>query len=215
MPYYQLSAEVKAFPLVSVVAAHLALSLTVAYYLKTDVQLKLRGFDQICCGADVSVALGHFLMFAQWPFEISIQAINSSISMGPLCAFPALCKSAKPIYTHASIQLFSIYVYRHVVMYVLPISGTSGSLSSLVCANQYLLFTLRLSVASGQSTFNIFRLWQTCSASTSAITAGAGLDTGIVTGLVPRFKSFCYALLFRLMPLKKIKERKKKRPWCL
>lgn len=55
---YQLSAVVKAFPLVSVVAVHLALSLTVAFYLKTDVHLKLRGFDQICCGADVSLALG-------------------------------------------------------------------------------------------------------------------------------------------------------------
>lgn len=173
-------------------------------------QLKLRGFDQICCGADVSLPLpGHFLMFAQWPFEISIQAITSQISMGPLCAFPALCKTAKSIYTHASIHLISINVYRHLVPYVLPISRPSGSLSSLVCTSQYLLFTLRFSVTSGQSTFNIFILWPTCS--TSAITVGAGLHTGIVTGSVPRFKSFCYALLFRLMPLKKIKERKKKK----
>lgn len=58
MPYYSLSAVVTAFPSVSVVAAHLALSLTVAFYLKTDVQLKLRGFDQTCCGPEVSLALG-------------------------------------------------------------------------------------------------------------------------------------------------------------
>lgn len=97
-------------------------------------------------------------------------------------------------------------------MYVLPISGTSGSLSSPVCTSQYLPFTLRLCCPWPECTLTyfIFILWQTCSTSTSAITAWAGLDTGMVTGLVPRFKSFCYALLFRLMPLKKTKERKKK-----
>lgn len=94
--------------------------------------------------------LGHFLMFAQWPFEISVAAINSQISMGPLCAFPALCKS---VYIHPYIY---IYVYRHVVMHVLPISPTFGSLSSPVCTNRYLLFTLRLSVARGQSVLLAF-----------------------------------------------------------